>query len=170
MEGLKACSPDRELCCLDGETGPRTCTKKPFWYCGCSSVPLGLNWRKSHWHIQESQPNAEKLSLKSCRLLLRLTWIFSQVVGVFHVVYCDDKKKKCGSESHERRLRRYANHIAFLLLSLTEIMQLPINISTSYMAKKHKKPQWIHQLYIFSNFRYIYLITENNCSKEGTDC
>ena len=83
MEGLKACTPDRELCCLDGETGPRTCTKKPFWYCGCSSVSLGLNWRKSHWHIQESRSNAEKLSpLKICCLLLQLTcislklWVF----------------------------------------------------------------------------------------------
>ena len=75
--------------------GNKACTKMPFWYCGCSSVSLGLNWRKSHWHIQESRPNAEKLSpLKSCRLLLRLTCIFFQVVGVFHVVYCDDKKKK----------------------------------------------------------------------------
>ena len=92
-------SPDKELCCLDGETGPRTCTKKPFWYCGCSSVSLGLNWRKSHWHIQESQPNAEKLSpLKSCRLLLWLTCIFSKVVGVFHVFFAMIKKKKCGSE------------------------------------------------------------------------
>ena len=80
--------------------------KKPFWYCGCSSVSLGLNWRKSHWHIQESRPNAEKLSpLKSCRLLLRLTCIFSQVVGVFHVVYCDDKKKKLRfCISHERHV------------------------------------------------------------------
>ena len=79
--------------CLDGETGHRTCTKNAFWYCGCSSVSLGL--RKSHWHIQESRPNAEKLfPLKSCRLLLRLKCIFSHVVGVFHVFYCDDKKKK----------------------------------------------------------------------------
>ena len=93
--GASACSPGRELCCLDGETGHRACTKKPFWYCGCSSVSLGLNWRKGHWHIQESRPNAEKLSpLKSCCLLLRLTCILSQVLGVFHVVYCDDKKKK----------------------------------------------------------------------------
>ena len=76
-----ACSPSRDLCCLDGETGHRACTKNPFWYC--------------HWHIQESRPNAEKLfPLKSCRLLLRLKCIFSHVVGVFHVVYCDDKKKK----------------------------------------------------------------------------
>ena len=76
-----ACSPSRELCCLDGETGHRACTKNPFWYC--------------HWHIQELRPNAEKLfPLKSCRLQLRLKCIFSHVVGVFHVVYCDDKKKK----------------------------------------------------------------------------
>ena len=50
------------------------------------------------------------------------------------------------------------------------LIQLAINISTSYMAKKRKKPQCIHQLYIFSNVRDIYLITENNCSKKGTDC
>ena len=74
-----------EICCLDGETGHRACTKNPFWYC--------------HWHIQESRPNAENLfPLKSCRLLLRLKCIFSHVVGVFHVVYCNDKKKKCSSE------------------------------------------------------------------------
>ena len=76
-----ACSPSRELYCLDGETGHRACTKNPFWYC--------------HWHIQESRPNAEKLfPLKSCRLLLWLKCIFSHVVCVFHMVYCDDKKKK----------------------------------------------------------------------------
>ena len=69
-----ACSPSRELCCLDGETGHRACTKNPFWYC--------------HWYIQELRPNAEKLfPLKSCRLLLRLKCIISHVVGVFHVVY-----------------------------------------------------------------------------------
>ena len=69
-----ACSPSRELCCLDGETGHTACTKNPFWYC--------------HWYIQELRPNAEKLfPLKSCRLLLRLKCIISHVVGVFHVVY-----------------------------------------------------------------------------------
>ena len=42
--------------------------------------------------------------------------------------------------------------------------------TTSYMAKKkHKRPQRMHQLYIFLNFGDIYLISENNCSKEGTD-
>ena len=116
---LKACSPGRELCCLDEETGHKACTKKLFWYCGCSSVSLGLNWKKSHCHIQESQPNAQKLShLKSCRLLLRLTCIFSQVVGVvFHGVHCDDKKKKMRFWiSHERhvfvatQIRLYSCH------------------------------------------------------------
>ena len=69
-----ACSSSRELCCLDGETGHRACTKNPFWYC--------------HWYIQELRPNAKKLfPLKSCRLLLRLKCIISHVVGVFHVVY-----------------------------------------------------------------------------------
>ena len=135
---LKACSPGRELCCLDRETGHKACTKKPFWYCGCSSVSLGLSWRKSHWHVQESQPNAEKLSpLKSCCLLLRLTCIFTQVVGaVFHVIYCDDKRKNWAlNKSWKTCLCRYANQIAFLPLSLTEFIQLAINISTSYMAK-----------------------------------
>ena len=122
-----------ELCCFNGETGPRTCTKKPFWYCGCSSVSLGLNWRKSHWHIQESWPNAENLSpLKNCRLPLRLTCIFSQVVGVFHVVYCDDKKKKNAvlNKSWNTCLRRYANQIAFLYnwLSILALVTWPKNI------------------------------------------
>ena len=123
-----ACSPSRELCCLDGETGHRACTKNPFWYC--------------HWYIQELRPNAEKpFPLKSCRLLLRLKCIISHVVGVFHVVYCDDKKKKkmqfwiC----HERRLHRYTNQITFLLLSLTDFIQLAINIITSYMAKNIRR-------------------------------
>ena len=110
--------------------------QKPFWYCGCSPVFLSLNWRKGHWHIQESRPNAEKLSpLKSCCLLLRLTCIFSQVVGVLHVVYCNDKKNAVLNMSWKTCLRRYANQIAFLLLSLTEFIQLTFNISTSYMAK-----------------------------------
>ena len=123
-----ACSPSRELCCLDGETEHRACTKNPFWYC--------------HWYIQELRPNAEKpFPLKSCRLLLRLKCIISHVVGVFHVVYCDDKKKKkmqfwiC----HERRLHRYTNQITFLLLSLTDFIQLAINIITSYMAKNIRR-------------------------------
>ena len=149
-----ACSPGRELCCLDGETEHRACTKKPFWYCGCNSVSLGLNWRKSRWHIQESRPNAEKLSpLKSCCLLLRLTCIFSQVVGGFHVVYCDDKKKLQFWIRHERQS-------LYNLLSILALVIWP----------KHKKPQRMHQLYIFSNFRDIYLITENICSKEDRDC
>ena len=67
-------------------------------------------------------------------------------------------------------LRRYTNQIVFLLLSLTEFILLATNISTSCMTKKHKKPQWMPQLCIFSNFRYIYLIAENNYSKQGTDC
>ena len=80
-----ACSPSRELCCLDGETGHRACTKNPFWYCHC--------------HIQESRPNAEKLfPLKSCRLLLRLKCIFSNVVGVFTWFIPMIKRKKCSSE------------------------------------------------------------------------
>ena len=123
------CSPSRELCCLGGETGHRACTKNPFWYC--------------HWHIQESRPNAEKLfPLKSCRLLLRLKCIFSHVVGVFHVVYCDDKKKKNAvlNMSWKTCLHRYTTKVAFLLLSLTEFIQLAINITTScYMAKNIRR-------------------------------
>ena len=41
-------TPSRELCCLDVETGNRACTNSPFWYCVCSSLSLGLNWRRSH--------------------------------------------------------------------------------------------------------------------------
>ena len=123
-----ACSPSRELCCLDGETGHRACTKNPLWYC--------------HWHIQESRPNAEKLfPLKSCRLLLRLKCIFSHAVCVFHVVYCDDKKKKNAvlNMSWKTCLHHYTNQITFLLLSLTEFIQLAINITTSYMAKNIRR-------------------------------
>ena len=134
-----ACSPGRELCCLDGETGHRACTKNPFWYCGCSSVSLGL--RKSHWHIQDSRLNAEKLfPLKSCRLPLRLKCIFSDM-GVFHVVYRDDKKKKNAvlNMSWKTCLHRYTNQFTFLLLSLTELIQLAINITTSCMAKNIRR-------------------------------
>ena len=45
-----------------------------------------------------------------------------------------------------------------------------INISTSYMAKTQEATMDAPVIYIFSNFRDIYLITENICSKEGTDC
>ena len=153
-----ACSPDRELCCLDWETGHRACTKKPFWYCWCSAVSLGLNWRKRHWRIQESRPNAENVSpLNSCWLLLRLACIFSQVVGVFHVVYCDDKKKKIAvlNTSWKTWLRRYANQIAFLLLSLTEFIQLTINISNNYMAKTQEAAMDAPVIHIFKLQGYI---------------
>ena len=39
------------------------------------------------------------------------------------------------NKSWKTCLRRYVNEIAFLLLGLTEFIQLAINISTSYMAK-----------------------------------
>ena len=139
--------------------GHRACTKTPFWYCGCSWIPVGLNWRKSRWHIQELRPNAEKLSpLKSCCLLLRLTCIFSQVVGVFHVVYCYDKKKKIAvlNTSWKTCLRRYANQIAFLLLSLTEFIQLSLNISTSYMPKKTIRSRNECNSYIYFQTSGIY--------------
>ena len=138
MEGLKDCSPGRDLCCLDGETGHRACTKKPFWYCGCSSVPVGLNWRKGHWHIQESRPNTGKLSpLKSCRLLLRLTCIFSQVVGVLHVVFCDDKKKKMWFwKRHVFVATQIRLHSCYWV---TVFIQLAFNMSTSYMAKNIRR-------------------------------
>ena len=122
---------------LMGRLETELAQKSPFWYCGCSSVSLGLNWRKSHWHIQESRRNAEKLlPPKSSRLLLRLTCIFSHVVGIFHVVYCDGKKYS-SEYVMETCIRRYTNEIVFLLLSLTEFIQLAINISISYMAKKN---------------------------------
>ena len=130
-----ACSPSRELCCLDGETGHRACTKNTFWYC--------------HWHIQESRPNAEKLfPLKSCRPLLRLKCIFSHVVDVFHVVYCDDKKKKNAvlNMSWKTCLHRYTNQITFLLLSLTEFIQLATNITTSYIAKNIRRHNGLYTL------------------------
>ena len=160
MEGLKACSPGRELCCLGVETGHRACTKKPFWYCGCSSVSLGLNWRKGHWHIQESRPNTEKLSpLKSCRLLLR------------QVVCCNDKKKKLRFWiSHERHVFVGTQIRLHSCYWLSQSLYNWLSILALVIWPKHKKLQWTHQLYIFSNFRDIYLITENNCSKEGTDC
>ena len=167
-----ACSPGRELCCLDGETGNRACAKSPFCY-WCSSDSLGWNWRKSHWHIQESRPNAEKLlRLKSSHLLSRLTCIFSHVVGIFHVVYRDGKKYS-SELSWKTCLRRHTNEIVFLLLSLTDLQSLYNWLSILALViwqKKHKKRQRTHQLYIFSNVRDIYLITENNCSKKGTDC
>ena len=132
-----ACSPSRELCCLDGETGHRACTKNPFWYC--------------HWHIQESRPNAEKLfPLKSCRLLLRLKCIFSHVVGVFHVVYCDDKKKKMQFWiCHERhvfiatQIRLHSCYwVSQSLYSWLSILPLLI----------WPKAQWMHQLYILLKY------------------
>ena len=142
---------------LDGETQNKACTKNPPWYCGCNSVSLGLTWRESHWRIQESWPNAEKLSpLKSCCLLLQLTCIFSQVVGVFHVVCCDDKKKKMQFWiCHERHVF-VATHIRlyscyWVSHSLHNWLSI---LAQSYMAKIHKKPRWMHQLYIY---KYIYI-------------
>ena len=56
------------------------------------------------------------------------------------MVYCDDKKKKVVvlNMSWKTCLRRYTNQIAFLLLSLTELIQLAINISSSYMAENKR--------------------------------
>ena len=92
---------------------------------------------------------------------------FFQVVGVCHVVYCDDKKKKNAvlNMSWKTCLRRYTYPIAFLLLSVTEFIQQS-SILALITWPKHKKPQWMHQLYIFSNFRDICLITDNNCSRK----
>ena len=75
--------------------------------------------------------------LKICRLILRLTCISSRVVGVFHMVYCEDKKKHFAvlNMSWKTSLRRYVNQIPFLLLSLTESILLAINISTSCVAQ-----------------------------------
>ena len=145
--------------------------QKPFWYCGCSPVFLGLNWRKGHWHIQESRPNAEKLSpLKSCCLLLRLTCIFSQVVGVLHVVYCNDKKKLQFWICHERHVFVATQIRLHSCYWVSQSLYNWLSILALVIWPKRKKPQWMHQLYIFSNFRDIYLITENTCSKEGTAC
>ena len=148
--------------------------KKPFWCCGCSSVSLGLKWRKSHWHIQESRPNAEKLSpLKNCCLLLRPKCIFPQVVGVFHVVYCDDEKKKLQFWiRHERHVFVATQIRLYSCYRVSQSLYNWLSILALVIWPKHKKLQWMHQLYIYiySNFRDIYLITENICSKEGTDC
>ena len=105
----------------------------------------------------------------------RIINAFSPKLWVFFtlwVFFRDDKKKKIAvlNMSWKICLRCYTNQITFLLLSLAEFIQRAINISTSYMPQKHKKPQWMRQLYMFPNFKDIYLITENNCSKEGTDC
>ena len=133
---------------------------------------LRFKLKKSRWHIQESRPNAEKVSpLKSCRLLLRLTCIFFQVVGVFHVVYCDDKKKKMRFWiSHERHVFVATQFRLHSCYWVSQSLYNWLSILAIVIWPKHKKSQWMHQLYIFSNFRDIYLITENNCSKEGTDC
>ena len=142
-------------------------TRCLFWYCGCSSVSLGLNWKRSHIYRIDRRHANHGTALKTCHLLLRLTCIFSQVVGVFHMVYCDDKKKTIVvlNMSWKTSRRRYTNQIAFLLLSLTELILLAINISISYMAKDNG----------FTSFIYFELegyipITENKCPKEGTDC
>ena len=135
-----ACSPSRELCCLDGETGHRACTKNPFWYC--------------HWHIQESRPNAEKLfPLKSCRLLVRLKCIFSHVVGVFHVVYCDDKKKKMQFWiCHERHVFIATQIRLHSCYWVSQSLYSWLSILPLVIWPKHKKAQWMHQLYILLKY------------------
>ena len=135
-----ACSPSRELCCLDGETGHRACTKNPFWYC--------------HWHIQESRPNAEKLfPLKSCRLLLRLKCIFSHVVGVFHVVYWDDKKKKMQFWiCHERHVFIATQIRLHSCYWVSQSLYSWLSILPLVIWPKHKKAQWMHQLYILLKY------------------
>ena len=131
--------------------------KSPFWYCGCSSVSLGLNWRKSHWHIQESRPNAEKLlPLKSSCLLLRLTCIFSLTLWVFFTWFIAMVKNTVLNMSWKTCLCSYTNEIVFLLLSLTEFIQLAINISISYMAKNPIKSGKGRTSYIYFQTSGIY--------------
>ena len=92
---------------------------------------------KEEPHIQDCDKRHANRStvLKTWRLLLRLACIFSEVVGFFHVVYCDDKKKIfCSSEY----VMKDTNQIASLLLSLTELILLAINIGTSNMTKTRR--------------------------------
>ena len=111
---------------------------------------------KSHWHIQESRPNAKKLSPLKKTAVFYCNWhAFSLKLWVFFTWFIAMIKRKKSQFwiCHERHvfvsteIRLYS-----LLLSFAEFIQLA-------MAKKPKKPQWMHQLYIFSNFGDIDLVT-----------
>ena len=160
-----ACSPGRELCCLDGETGNRACAKKPI-------LVLWMQFSFLRFKLKEEPLTYTGIATQCWKALaFYCDWhAFSLTLWVFFTWFIVMVKNTVLNMSWKTCLRRYTNEILFLLLSLAEFIQLAINISISYMAKKHKKRQRTHQLYIFSNFRDIYLITENNCSKKGTDC
>ena len=88
----------------------------------------------------------------------RLTCIFSQVVGVFFAWYIAMIKEKklqfwiC----HERHIFVATQiRLHFLLLSLTEFMQLAINFSTSYMTKNIRSHSG-STIYIYIQTSWIY--------------
>ena len=165
-----ACSPGRELCCLDGETGNRACAKKPI-------LELWMQFSFLRFKLKEEPLTYTGIATQCWKAVASkklspsiATDMHFLTLWVFFMWFIAMVKNTVLNMSWKTCLRRYTNEIVFLLLSLTEFIKLAINISISYMAKKHKKRQGTHQLYIFSNFRDIYLITENNCSKTGTDC
>ena len=92
-------------------------------------------------------------SVKSFRLLLLLKCIFSHVMGVFHVVYCDDKKKKRQSWiCHERHVfiaTQIRLHSCYWVL---QSLYNWLSILPLVIWSKHKKAQWMHQLYILLKY------------------
>ena len=76
--------------------------------------------------------------LKTCHLLLRLTCIFSQVVGVFHMVYCEDKKKNFCSSEYVMKGKCLSLHKSDCILA-TESRRVNINISISCMTKNIRR-------------------------------
>ena len=138
--------PDRELCCLDVETGKRACTKKPILELWMQFSFLGLNWRKSHIYKHRDRRHADR-----CTVLKTVTDMhFHSSWGCFSTWFIAMIKRNIFAAlnmSWKTNLHRYTNQIALLLLSFTELVLLAINISTSYMAKKkkkHQKSQWMH--------------------------
>ena len=129
--------PDREI--IDVENGNRACTKSPFWYCGCSSVSLYLNWRRSHiysigigdmWIAAHSAKNLWPSTVTDMHFLSSCGYFSTRFIvkikrNIFAVL----------NMSWKTSLRRYTNQITFLLLSLTELILLAISISTRCMAK-----------------------------------
>ena len=96
-----ACShPGKKLCCLEVETGNRACSKTSILVLWMQFSFLRFKLKEgTHIQDRDRRHGNRGIVLKTCRLLLRLTCIFSQVLGVFpHGLLRRQKTKNCSSE------------------------------------------------------------------------
>ena len=168
MEGLKAYSPGRELCCADGETGHRACTKKAI-------LVLWMQFSFLRFKLKE-EPLIHTGITAQCWKVVSSKMLSPSTATDMHFLsscWCFS----CGLwRWYKEKLRFWTSHEIHVFVAtqirlhscywVSESLYNWLSILAIVILPNPKKSQWMHQLYIFSNFRDIYLITENNCSKE----